>query len=51
MSRVAQLDSLTNLPNRAVFEDRLKQAIALARRQRKELAVLFVDLDQFKRDQ
>jgi diguanylate cyclase (GGDEF)-like protein/PAS domain S-box-containing protein len=49
ISRAAQHDSLTNLPNRALFNDRLTQAIALAGRQRKQLAVLFVDLDQFKR--
>jgi len=49
MSRVAQHDVLTNLPNRALFNDRLSQAISLAERQSKQLAVLFVDLDQFKR--
>jgi len=49
ISRVAQHDSLTNLPNRILFNDRLTQAISLADRQRKKLAVLFVDLDQFKR--
>jgi len=48
-SRVAQHDDLTNLPNRALFNDRLSQAIALAERQRKQLALLFLDLDQFKR--
>jgi diguanylate cyclase (GGDEF)-like protein/PAS domain S-box-containing protein len=49
ISRVAQHDVLTNLPNRTLFNDRLTQAISLAVRQRKQLAVLFVDLDQFKR--
>jgi diguanylate cyclase (GGDEF)-like protein/PAS domain S-box-containing protein len=49
ISRVAQHDLLTNLPNRTLFNDRLAQAISLAERQRKQLAVLFVDLDQFKR--
>ena len=49
ISRVAQHDVLTNLPNRALFNDRLKQAISLAERQGKQLAVLFLDLDQFKR--
>ena len=49
VSRAAQHDALTNLPNRALFNDRLTQAISLAGRQRKQLAVLFVDLDQFKR--
>ena len=49
ISRVAQHDVLTSLPNRMLFNDRLTQAISLAERQRKQLAVLFVDLDQFKR--
>jgi len=49
ISRVAQHDVLTNLPNRTLFNDRIAQAISLAERQRKQLAVLFVDLDQFKR--
>jgi diguanylate cyclase (GGDEF)-like protein/PAS domain S-box-containing protein len=49
MSRVAQHDVLTHLPNRTVFYDRLTQAISLAERQSKQLAVLFVDVDQFKR--
>ena len=49
ISRAAQHDALTNLPNRTLFNDRLTQAISLAGRQRKQLAVLFVDLDQFKR--
>jgi diguanylate cyclase (GGDEF)-like protein/PAS domain S-box-containing protein len=48
-SRASQHDVLTNLPNRTLFDDRLKQAISLAGRQGKQLAVLFVDLDQFKR--
>jgi len=49
ISRVAQYDVLTHLPNRVLFQDRLTQAIAHADRQHKHLAVLFVDLDQFKR--
>jgi diguanylate cyclase (GGDEF)-like protein/PAS domain S-box-containing protein len=48
-SRASQHDVLTNLPNRTLFNDRLKQAISLAERQGKQLAVLFVDIDQFKR--
>lgn len=48
ISRVAQYDALTNLPNRTLFNDRLKQAMALAERQSKQLSVLFVDLDHFK---
>jgi len=49
MSRLAQHDSLTDLPNRMVFNDRLTQAISLAVRQGKQLAVMFVDLDHFKK--
>jgi diguanylate cyclase (GGDEF)-like protein len=49
MSRLAQHDSLTGLPNRVLFNDRLTQAISLAMRQDKQLALMFVDLDQFKK--
>jgi diguanylate cyclase (GGDEF)-like protein/PAS domain S-box-containing protein len=48
-SRASQHDVLTNLPNRTLFNDRLRQAISLAERQGNQLAVLFVDLDRFKR--
>lgn len=48
MSFKAERDFLTGLPNRALLNDRLAQAIALVRRHRKRLAVLFVDLDNFK---
>ncbi|MDZ4261883.1 MAG: EAL domain-containing protein [Pseudomonadota bacterium] len=41
-------DVLTNLPNRTLLQDRLTQAIELALRQHRQLAVLFIDLDQFK---
>jgi diguanylate cyclase (GGDEF)-like protein/PAS domain S-box-containing protein len=49
MSHLAQHDSLTDLPNRVLFNDRLTQAIALAERQGKQLAVMFVDIDHFKK--
>ena len=42
-------DPLTDLPNRAMFQDRLEQALAQARRHQRLLAVLFIDLDCFKR--
>jgi diguanylate cyclase (GGDEF)-like protein/PAS domain S-box-containing protein len=45
---LAQHDLLTDLPNRLLLNDRLTQAIALARRQDHHLAVLFLDLDRFK---
>jgi diguanylate cyclase (GGDEF)-like protein/PAS domain S-box-containing protein len=48
MSHLAQHDGLTDLPNRALLNDRLTQAIAFARRRRGKLAVLFLDVDDFK---
>lgn len=44
----AQHDYLTGLPNRILFRDRAGQAIALAARNNKKAAVLFLDLDGFK---
>jgi diguanylate cyclase (GGDEF)-like protein/PAS domain S-box-containing protein len=41
-------DALTSLPNRALFIDRLKQALSRAERQSTKVAVLFMDLDNFK---
>jgi diguanylate cyclase (GGDEF)-like protein/PAS domain S-box-containing protein len=48
MTHSAQHDFLTGLPNRVLLNDRVSQAIALAPRHRKEVAVLFLDLDGFK---
>jgi len=45
----AQYDALTGLPNRLLFQDRLSQAMHNARRQGQRLAVMFIDLDGFKR--
>ncbi len=41
-------DLLTNLPNRALMEDRLSMAISQAKRNQQHLAVMFLDLDRFK---
>jgi diguanylate cyclase (GGDEF)-like protein len=48
MTRLAQHDLLTGLPNRLLLDDRITQAISLSRRQSKHFAVLFLDLDGFK---
>ena len=45
---VAMHDSLTNLPNRVMFNQRLEQAISHAQRHDRKLAVMFIDLDRFK---
>ena len=48
ISHMAQHDDLTDLPNRVVFGGQLSGAIELARRRGGQLAVLFLDLDNFK---
>lgn len=48
LRRLAHHDTLTNLPNRALFCARLHEAIRLAREMETMVAVIFVDLDQFK---
>jgi diguanylate cyclase (GGDEF)-like protein len=48
MAHLAQHDVLTDLPNRFLLYDRIAQAIALARRQGKQVAVMFLDIDRFK---
>ncbi len=45
---LAYRDSLTGLPNRLLFHDRLSMAVASAHRHRRGVAVLFLDLDRFK---
>jgi diguanylate cyclase (GGDEF)-like protein/PAS domain S-box-containing protein len=44
----AQYDPLTDLPNRALLEDRLMQALAMAQRHKGSLAIVTSDLDRFK---
>jgi diguanylate cyclase (GGDEF)-like protein/PAS domain S-box-containing protein len=48
MTHSAQHDVVTNLPNRILLNDRITQSISLARRQKKPIAVIFLDLDHFK---
>jgi diguanylate cyclase (GGDEF)-like protein/PAS domain S-box-containing protein len=48
LEKLANYDALTGLPNRMLLDDRLRQAIAHARRQERLLAVCFLDLDGFK---
>jgi diguanylate cyclase (GGDEF)-like protein/PAS domain S-box-containing protein len=45
---LAHHDTLTGLPNRAMFSERAREAVAHARRHQKSCAVLFLDLDNFK---
>ena len=45
---LAHHDLLTGLPNRTLFQDRLQQALASAKRMQSRVALLFIDLDRFK---
>ncbi|MGB5568758.1 MAG: EAL domain-containing protein [Sedimenticolaceae bacterium] len=49
IERLAYHDSLTGLPNRLLFREYLQHMIALARRENSRMAILFLDLDNFKR--
>ncbi len=48
ISELAYADPLTGLPNRALFNDRIGQAVRAAQRSKSQLAVLTMDLDRFK---
>jgi len=48
LAYLAQFDALTGLPNRHLFQDRVAQTMAQARRSGRAMAVLFIDLDRFK---
>ena len=48
LAHLAYHDTLTGLPNRQLFLDRLGQAMASAARNRRRLAVFYIDLDRFK---
>lgn len=49
IKQLAYYDHLTNLPNRVLFQEQLKQAIANYSRTQKAVAIMFLDLDNFKR--
>ena len=46
--RIAQIDQLTGLPNRIIAIDRFNHSVAHAHRDKSEVAILFLDLDNFK---
>lgn len=48
LRHMAHHDKLTDLPNRALFSDRLHHALATANREKKRMALMFIDLDRFK---
>ncbi len=48
LEQLAQHDSLTGLPNRALFDDRVNQALRVAQRDQTRLALMFIDVDHFK---
>jgi diguanylate cyclase (GGDEF)-like protein/PAS domain S-box-containing protein len=49
LEQLASFDSLTGVPNRRLLHDRLEQATYRAKRNKKEMAVMFIDLDEFKK--
>jgi diguanylate cyclase (GGDEF)-like protein len=48
LSRLANFDGLTGLPNRTLFRDRLQGAVGRARRSGRPFALMFLDIDRFK---
>jgi diguanylate cyclase (GGDEF)-like protein/PAS domain S-box-containing protein len=48
LARQAAYDTLTGLPNRTLFNDRITQLVAMSKRQQRSFSLLFIDLDRFK---
>lgn len=48
INHIASHDSLTNLPNRTLLQDRIEQTLVHNRRRKQQAAILFIDLDKFK---
>ena len=48
LRHMAHYDKLTDLPNRALFSDRLQHELATSNRDKKRMALMFIDLDRFK---
>src|SRR5690606_6303199 len=48
LREVAYRDALTGLPNRLMFQERLRQAMAYAKTYNRKMALMFLDLDRFK---
>src|SRR5210317_365455 len=48
IERLAYFDTLTGLPNRSLMNDRIVQAVAQARREKRQVGIFFLDLDRFK---
>ena len=48
ISHLAHHDSLTGLPNRELFQERLRQSLAISKRGKDRMALMFLDLDKFK---
>lgn len=48
LRKIANFDSLTNLPNRALLVDRIQHSLEQAKRNHKQNALMFIDLDRFK---
>lgn len=49
VNRLSNYDTLTGLPNRTLFEDRLQQAVAVFQRAGEQLSILFISIDQLKK--